>query len=669
MIPALAAFTGAFLLFWLQPLVGRMLLPRFGGGPAVWALTLVFFQGILLLGYAWAHVLVPRLRPATGRLVHLGVALLALLALPVGAPAVDATSPATGVLLSLLLGVGAPAAVLAATAPLVQAWSAQSDARAPWGLYAWSNAGSLLALAAHPFVLEPALGQSRQAIAWSVAFGGMVLLLALVARRPVRFVTARESAPPAPAGDRVLWLLLTACSSALLVATSDQITEDLAASPFLWVLPLGLFLLSYIAAFGRPGWTSRLVWLPLLAVGLVAQWWVVAAGFRAEIPVQLAVHLGTLLAACMALHGELVRLRPHPARLTGFYLTTALGGVLGGALVSLVAPVVLPLRVEQPALLLLAALLAGFCLRRSRQHLELRGEPPWIWALPALLVLGLGGLYAREIMDDQSDVLATSRGFFGVLRVRELPAGDVRGPSRRLLHGRIMHGQEYTDERLGQPSSYFGPRSGIALLFRHGNDAPPRQVAVLGLGIGTLTAFARCGDTFDFFEIDPGVEAMARDWFTFLKPEGRCATVNVHIADGRLGLAHSQKRYDFIVLDAFSGDAVPSHLLTREALAVVMDHLAPGGRIAVNVSNRHLDLRLVVRDHARHFGLHLAEVTSPADRDAGYSKARWLLLSPTPDLVRWIELQGEIDNVPADAPTLTWTDDHAPLLPLMRSLK
>jgi len=667
LISALAAFTGALLLFWLQPLVGRLLLPRFGGGPAVWALTLVFFQSILLVGYAWAHLIVLRLSPRAGRVLHLTLAAAAAIALPVHAPEVNASSPAAAVLLALFLGVGAPAMALAATAPLVQAWASQSGSRAPWGLYAWSNAGSLGALAAYPFVLEPALGIRHQGVVWSVGYGVLVVLLALAARRPAVTLEAHEApAAPTPLGDRLLWFSLTACSSALLVATSDQITEDLAASPFLWVLPLGLFLLSYIAAFGRPGWTMRPIWLPALAVGMVSQWWVQASGFRSSIPVQLVVHGGTLLAACMVLHGELVRLRPPAARLTGFYLTTALGGAFGGVLVSLVAPVALSLRLELPIALVVAGLLAIVCVRRSRRSVVLRGEPPWIWALPVMLVLGLGGLYAREILQDQRDVLAMERSFFGVLRVRSLGADDVRGPSRRLLHGRIMHGQEFTDERLGQPTAYFGPRSGIALLFRQGEHAPPRQVAVLGLGIGTLAAFARCGDTVDFYEIDPAVEVMARAWFTFLKPS--CATINIHIADGRLGLAMSENINDFIVMDAFSGDSVPSHLLTREAVAQALEHLGPLGTLAFNVSNRHLDLRPVLRAHARHFGLALAEITSPGDRTVGLSKARWLLLTRDPTLVPWIEALGELDAVPPDAPTLEWTDDHAPLLPLLRSL-
>ncbi|MCA9543313.1 MAG: fused MFS/spermidine synthase, partial [Myxococcales bacterium] len=592
---ALAVFSGAFLLFWLQPLIGRLLLPRYGGGSAVWAVTLVFFQTALLLGYAWAHLIVLRLSPRAGRLAHGVLALGALAALPITAPAFTASSPAAGLLLALVVGVGLPAAVLATTAPLVQAWVAQAGG-SPWRLYAWSNAGSLLALVAYPFVLEPALGATRQATLWSIGFVVAVAALAAVGAQGwggLHAATREDPGPAPPRLDRLYWFGLTACSSALLVATTDQLTEDLAATPFLWILPLALFLLSYIFAFGSPRWTRRAVWLPLFGAGLVAQWWALSSGFRASILVQIVAHAGTLFAACMVLHGELVRARPAPARLTGFYLTTALGGAVGGALVSLVAPAVLPIRVELPAALLLAGGLALVGLRRSRAVDPLRGEPAWIWALPVGVLLGLGGLYAREFAHDHRDVMESLRSFYGVLRVRELDADDPRGPARRLLHGRIMHGMEFTDARRGKPNSYYGPRSGVGLLFALRHDEPPRRVAALGLGVGTLSAFQRCGDRLDFFEIDPLVEVLARRYFSYLDPG--CTDVRVIIADGRLGLAAAQEPYAIILLDAFSGDAVPTHLLTREAIASALDHLTGDGVIAVNVSNRHLDLRPVVR--------------------------------------------------------------------------
>ncbi|MCB9524837.1 MAG: fused MFS/spermidine synthase [Myxococcales bacterium] len=670
LLRALTVGLGAWLLFWLQPLVGRLILPRFGGGPLAWAVTLVFFQIVLLGGYAYTHLLVLRQPPRRGRVIHLALAALALLALPLGTPVVEASSPPLAILASLTLGVAAPALVLGATAPLVQAWAAQVDDRSPYRLYAWSNVGSLGALVAYPFVLEPAFGVSGQTVAWSVAYGALVLLLAVTARQgwaDLRAPDAAEAGPPPTGGQRALWLLLTATSSALLVACSDLLTEDFAATPFLWVLPLGLFLLSYILAFGNPRWTTRAVWFPLLAVALLGQWWALEEGFRSSILTQVAVHSSTLFVACMVLHGEVVRTRPAPTHLTGFYLMTALGGALGGATVSLLAPLALPLRVEWPLALMAAAFLALWTLRRARQQADLRGEPPWIWALPALLILGLGGAYAKSIADDQAYVQATARGFFGVLRVRDVPDSEPDGPARKLLHGHIMHGREFTDARQGIPNAYYGPRSGLGLYFRWGKEHPPRRIGVLGLGVGTISGFARCGDAVDYWEIDPLVEALARDWFTYLSRP--CVTSTVIVADGRLGVAASPHRYDLLVLDAFSGDAVPTHLLTREAIGGYLAKLTEGGVIAVNVSNRHLDLRPVVRAHAKHFALSLSEVTSKADKAQGLATARWMLLTRRPDLLEFIEDLGELDRVRDPDDQLVWTDDRAPLLPLLRALR
>ena len=673
MLFAAATFLGAFLLFLVQPMIGRLLLPGFGGSAAVWTLCLLFFQVGLLAGYGYTHLLVLRSQTRRGVHIHLALLALAALLLPISAPRLN-LEPTVAVLGALTLGVGAPYLLLSATAPLVQAWAARADrGRTPYRLYAWSNAGSLLALIAYPTVVEPLLGVRAQTWLWSGLYLAFIGLLAFGGRRAAQAppLPAPAPSPEAPGhtsrSDWALWIGLPALSTTLLVATSDRLTEDFSATPFLWVLPLGLFLLTYILAFGNPRWTRRAVWLPLAAIALTLEWWAHHAGHRASILTQIAIHNGALFVLCLVLHGELVRRAPPPARLTSFYLGTALGGALGGLAVGILAPNFLPLRVELQIGLVGTAGVIVLLLWRERRHVALRGEPAGVWLVPALLVLAFGGALANDVIDDQADVRATERGFFGVIRVRE-SLDPERGPSRKLLHGRIMHGREYLDARRGQPVSYYGPHSGIALALEWtAQQMPKRRMGVLGLGIGTLAAFARCDEQMIFWEIDPLVEQLAREWFSFLEPG--CADLPVRIADGRLGVAASTEPFDLLILDAFSGDAIPTHLLTRDAVAMYLQHLTPAGVLIANVSNRHLDLRPVLRDHAAHFGLHIAEITSKADRRAGLARARWIVLARSPALRDWIEAKGELDRVPDPNDRRTWTDDHAPLLPLLRALR
>lgn len=675
MLFAVTALLSAFLLFLVQPLMGRYVLPWFGGGSTVWTICMLFFQSGLLAGYAYAHLLALRLPARRGVAVHLGLAALSLLALPIiPSPPEPGGSPTLGILATLGLAVAGPYLVLASTAPLVQAWAVGVErGRSPYRLYAWSNAGSLAALVAYPALLEPLFGLRLQAWSWSALYGLFAALIALcgwrVWREGLPLGAAPETrGPPPPIGDRALWIALTATASALLLATTDRLTEDISASPFLWVLPLGLYLLTFIICFGRPAWADRRVWFGLLPLAGFGLWWAIEQGADLGIPAQLAILDGALFIGCMALHGEVVRLRPAPGHLTGFYLATALGGAIGGVLVGLVAPALLPIRLELQIAALATGLLASVQAWRAWTARPFASAPRWIGALMPLMVLALAVGFALDVELRLAGVSAVDRGFYGVLRVKEMPAGLPTGPARKLVHGRIMHGQQYTDARSGRPLSYYADDSGIGRLFAWGAEHPARSVAAVGLGVGTIAAFGRQNDRVVFYEIDPLVERFAEQWFTYLgDARARGADVEVVIGDGRLQLARATERYDVIVLDAFSSDAIPAHLLTREAFDLYLDRLTPDGLLVINIANRHLDLRPVIRAHVHALGLRSAEVARAGDWLNNIAHTRWVFVARRSAFIDHLIAEDLDTGKMALDDRLEWTDDFAPLLPLLKA--
>lgn len=676
MLFAVTALISAFLLFLVQPLMGRYVLPWFGGGSTVWTICMLFFQSGLLAGYAYAHLLALRLPLRRGLTVHGVLVALSLLVLPIVPDAPEpGGSPTLGILATLGVAVAAPYVVLSATAPLIQAWAASVEkGRSPYRLYAWSNTGSLAALIAYPLVLEPFIGLERQAVGWSIGYGAFAALIGVCAwqvhRRGVQLVAQADATadPPPPRGDTILWIALTAVASALLLATTDRLTEDISASPFLWVLPLGLYLLTFIICFGRPTWADRRVWfgaLPLTALGL---WWALEQGADLGMLGQLLILNGALFVGCMALHGEVVRLRPAPAHLTGFYLATSLGGALGGVLVGLAAPALLPVRIELQLAALATGMLTSLQAWRVWKARPFVSAPRWIGAVMPLMVIALAIGFALELRVRLAGVTAIDRGFYGVLRVKEIPEVFPTGPARKLVHGRIMHGQQFTDERRSDALSYYSADSGIGRFFAWGEDGPPRTVGAVGLGVGTVAAFGRSGDRVVFFEIDPLVERFAEEWFTYLgDARSRGVDVEVVIGDGRLQLAHTLEAFDVIVLDAFSSDAIPAHLLTREAFALYLDRLRDDGVLVINIANRHLDLRPVLRAHAHAFDLDAIEIARAGNWLENTAHTRWVFMSRDRafiDAAIADDVHTEKMALPDRVP---WTDDFAPLFPLMKA--
>ena len=648
---------GAALLFMVQPIIGRAVLPWYGGTPAVWTTCLLFFQTALLAGYAWAHWAARR-----SAWVHLGLLALALLSLPIMLdpalqPGVDA-DPISQILWTLSLTVGLPYIALAATAPWVQARLAAAGRVEVHRLYAWSNGGSLLGLLAFPFLIEPAMGVRVQAWAWSGAFGLYALCLAGVARTSVRAPRPASTAVKPSKVTIGRWVGWSACGSALLMAMTEVLCQDLSVTPLLWVLPLTAYLLSFVLAFGSARLSSRRLFGPLFVLALVGVVVLLNVGYRAGWLTQMLGWCGAIFVCSTLCHGELVRSRPADERLTGFYLWMALGGALGGVFVGVIAPLIFTMHLELHLALLGAWIL--FITTPKSRALEADvysgndAKRLGIWLLSAALLVGLGQhAWARHRGD-----ATLYRSFFGVLQVKTYTT-NKGSRIRNLLDGRISHGYQFVDPpRSTRPTAYFGPTTGVGQLL--GAPGEHRRIGVVGLGVGTLAAYGRAGDRLWFFEINPDVVAVAERHFTYLSDSA--ADVQLILGDGRQAIVQRPQMYDVLVLDAFSGDAIPTHLLTVEAFDLYLSRLAPDGVLAVNVSNRHADLSRVVRGLAAQHGLAWRWRRAHAKSPFGRYRSDWMVLARRDDLLTAVE-----GRAPAESASLVWTDDYAPLLPLMQA--
>jgi hypothetical protein len=625
---AFATFAGAVLSFSVQPLVGRVLLPVFGGTPGVWVTCLALFQLGLLLGYALVHGLVTRVG-LRAQVVFVGLLLLAAgLSGPLRLD-VDSLAPsdAPGWTIAVFFArhVALAYVALALAAPLLQRWYTGLTHTEPYHLYAISNAGSFVGLLGYPLVVEPLLDLPAQAATWSTGFLGYAACMAAAGVMVLRADALPPSASKltAPWRSRVNWVLLAAAPSALLGAISNHVTTDVAATPLLWVVPLSLYLATFIVAFSALGlrwprvhhglWIAVTVVMPVLLV----------PKNQVPLPIMLGAPLLTLYLGASLCHAELAARRPPSEQASGYYLCIALGGALGGGFVGLVAPRVFLHHHELPlAMLAIHTLLLVKALRDNRVNVVPTGEMRLSW-----LGFGLGVPLLCAALVSQTSVssidgqlIARSRNFFGPLRVADMP------PMRVLRHGRTNHGMQFLDPaRKHEPVAYYGVDSGVSRVLRTFMIDRPRNLGVLGLGVGTLAAYAKSNDQITFYEIDPAVTAMAQRHFTFLKDSATTPRI-VH-GDGRLLLAaeHDRPPYDVLVIDAFSSDSVPVHLLTHEAFSVYLARLAPGGVLALNVSNRHLSVERAAMGAARAHGLSALMLDTPADIARGYARVRFVL--------------------------------------------
>ena len=663
-------FSSAFLLFLVQPLIAKQILPWFGGSAAVWSICMVFFQAVLLAGYAYSDWVTRHLRVRVQAALHVGLLLASLAFLPLVVAArwkpTGAEDPTWLILGLLLATIGLPYFLLSTTGPLVQSWVA----RTPWSArvyryFSLSNLASLLSLLSYPVLIEPRSSLLQQAQGWSWGYGAFVVLCAgttlLVAYRWSEAVpaststaTAGEETPPRWS-DALLWLALPALASWLLLAVTNHITQNVAAVPFLWILPLSLYLFTFVLCFESDRWYRRGVFLPLAAGVLVLCAFGLQHHIGSDVRTGLPIYVGGLFVLCMFLHGETARLRPAPRYLTRFYLMLSLGGAIGGALVGLVAPHVLPAYYELGIGLTLTAL-AAVAVLRHRLWLRLSGV-----ALAACCVFFL----VAQIRSDRLGARHLVRSFYGALITFDVRRANPPSYVRLLSHGSIKHGEQFLDPlRRREPTTYYGATSGIG---RAMAAAPggPRRVGLIGLGAGTLATYGRSGDVYRIYEINPQVFELADSEFTFLR-DSPAQTERV-LGDARLALEREAPQgFDLLAVDAFSGDAVPVHLLTAEALDVYLRHMKPDGIVAFHVSNRYLELAPVVARIAALKGVHAVLVSDDAKESKWLNSTDWVLVARDPAVLAREPLRGAASPIALPANTRPWTDDFNNLLGVLK---
>ncbi len=670
---AVTIFLSAFLLFQIQPMIAKMILPWFGGSASVWITAMLFFQIALLGGYLYAHWSIRTLKPKSQAMLHITLLAASLLVLPV-APSLawkpqGTEDPVWRILGLLTVSIGLPYFLLSTTSPLIQAWYARTHKAAlPYKLFGLSNLASLLGLLAYPVLVEPNVTLKHQSLGWSTAFAIFAALGITTAYRsrqsavpdalnaPADTVPVAADCPPPKMREQVLWLLLAGCASTLLLSVTNHLTQNVASIPFLWVLPLSLYLLTFILTFDYEHLYNRKIffWLLVLALGGMSYglWnW----NSHTNIKLVIATFSAGLFISCLFFHGELVNRKPAPQHLTSFYLMLSLGGVSGGLLVGLIAPKVLPAYFDLPITLMFCSVLLLLVLDYRKSRLV----PALGWAAAVAVILAS----SYYIYSYGNQVLVMARNFYGGLRV----IGYHQGTSseiRVLVNGTVTHGVQYMAvARRDAPISYYGPGSGVSLAENYLRHSSLR-VGVIGLGAGSLAAYARPGDVFRFYEINPLVEQLARSEFTYLAD---CrGTVDVVLGDGRLSLEREPdgRQYDLFVVDAFSGDAIPVHLLTRQALELYFRHLKPGGILALHITNTHLDLEPVVRKLSDDLGKHALLVSTDSDERHNLFRSKWALISSQP--IEDPAIENAAEELPSRPELRAWTDDYNNLFQIVK---
>jgi SAM-dependent methyltransferase len=643
----------------VQPIIAKQILPWFGGSAAVWTTCLVFFQSVLLAGYAYADW-TTRLGARRQATLHVALLAASLLCLPILAsggwkPQGD-EQPILRILLLLGATIGLPYFLLSTTTPLLQAWYwRRFRCVVPYRLFALSNLASLLALLGFPVLFEPAFDLKTLGWAWSFLFAGFALLCAGTAWFSMNgFETeTRKAATPVLVNTQMRWLALAAMGSVMLLAVTNHITQNISSVPFLWVLPLALYLVSFILAFDHPRWYLRPLFIGALVVLVPLMAYAIPS---LDLELAAPLYLVGLFAACMVCHGELARLKPDPAHLTRFYLMISLGGALGAVLVAIVAPLVLAGYFELGiALVALASVIV--LVKKMR--------------LVGLVVVVVTTVFVgRGVRDYTEGVRVMQRDFYGVVRTADHMSPV---PYRSMYHGAIMHGgQLLGDSFRNTPADYFGPGSGYGRVFASLRELQPKKplaVGIVGLGAGVVAAWMKPGDALVFYEISPRVIDIARREFTFLQDTS--AKAEIVLGDGRLSLEREPPRgYDVLGIDAFSGDSIPMHLVTREAMAIYLKHLKPDGVIVFQATNRFIDLLPVVKRLAAEFGLEAVNISDEPEAGDGadywYSSTDQIIVTRNRKLLEWPRIAEAAAPIADRARLPTFTDAHHNLLRILK---
>ncbi len=662
-----AVFLGAFLLFFIQPVAGKQLLPFFGGSSSVWAVSLLFFTGMLFLGYAYVYALtfLSRRRQIAVHLFVVGSAVLAGLFFFVSDSFLlfydpVQSAPALSVLVALILWIGAPYFLLATTGPLMQHWYSASG-KEPYALYALSNAASLGALLVYPFVVEPIVSLHSQQNMWAFLFVVYGVVCALIAL--FHYSRERETEialPSASLQEGALWVLLAALPAFLLVATTTHVSQTIAPFPLLWIVPLVLYLASFIIAF--KGW-ARSIFTPFLFfVSAIVAWWFTPTSYG-DIVYQVVSYLVFLFLSALTCHALLYRARPPASSLSLFYLLLSLGGALGALAGGILAPLMFDNFWEFPLGLFIAGVFAAWILPDAFFPRILNA-----WGITAAKVLFLvvaTTTFINFLSEDDSTPTLSSRNFYGNAQV----VFDTDSTS--LMHGNTLHGMQFAqsgDALL--PTTYYAPGSGVgrAMLYeRERRGSKEMRVGVVGLGTGTIAAYCRPQDTYVFYEIDARIETIARSYFGYVP---RCEGAEVRLGDGRILLERERiskdaGAYDLLAIDAFSDDTIPVHLLTLEAFDLYAGHLRDEKSIlAIHISNRYLDLAPVVFRAAAEIGFNAMLVSDSGDEDVGGSASSWVLLTKSSDIFSQVAFEGA-NSEPPLALSRPWTDDYSSIFPVL----
>jgi hypothetical protein len=677
---AITTVISAFLLFQVEPVIAKIILPWFGGSAAVWTVCLLFFQVVLLLGYAYAHAIVRYLKPGMQTAVHGVILAASLAALPIYPsqhfkPS-GTSDPTWGILSVLGLTVGLPYFLLSSTGPLLQAWYAREHKGAlPYRLYSLSNAGSMFALLSYPVLFEPRLTTHEQTGTWSIAYGMFVLLCGFMAFRARAFpvLGAAEGAVPDKkplVRHYAMWLLLPFTASVLLLAITNHISQNVAAIPFLWILPLSLYLLSFILCFESSGWYRRNPYLQLLAVALGGMAYGITVDQAGNMPIwwNLVLFGLGLFTCCMVCHGELAQLKPDPKYLTHFYLTIAAGGALGGIFVGFIAPRIFQSFYELQVGLVLCAVLIIFALNLDPETAHwFRG---WRMAAPlaaAAAIAFMAAYMGQNIRAQAANSRVLVRNFYGALRVRDSGEEGGLNTVRTLTNGTINHGEEYVNvARRRLPTTYYGPNTGVGIAIREKQKKGAIRVGVVGLGTGTLAAYGRLGDYFRYYEINPLVPPITEEQFWFVP---YCpAKLDIAMGDARLSLEReAPENFDLLAVDAFSSDAIPVHLLTKEAMALFFRHLRPDGVLAVHISNRYLDLQPVVEGEAAVLGKQTRTIDSEEDPGVDVFTSTWVLVFGPASGFDPPEFDVSAD-IKSRRNVRLWTDDYSNLFQIVKTV-
>ena len=699
---AATIFVSAFLLFQVQPVIAKMILPWFGGGAMVWTSCMLFFQMLLLAGYGYSHRQT-QLSPKKQARVHLGLLLASLLFLPIIPRAFlkpeGGSNPLVGILLVLFLTVGLPYFMLSSTGPLLQAWyAATNPGRLPYRLFALSNLGSLIALIAYPVVVEPNIPLSYQGYVWSALYVLFVVLCGYAAwqvrqidkpleitnaapveekREPVLGLNdpeeegtaseapAEAAVPAAPepvpgpptVKDKLIWMGLAGCASILLLAVTSHMSQNVAAIPFLWVLPLSLYLLSFILTFDSDFWYKPWFFSVLTAVTLGLMAYPIWRSLEdVNIKAYVAAYSAGLLICCMFCHGEVARRKPHPKYLTGFYLMISVGGAIGGLFISLIAPLLLSFHFEFSIGLAITGFVALMALYRRSWITDI------LWAGTTIFLFAT--VY-QDVRSAREDNVYMARNFYGGLRVRE-SGTDLDGSRlRTLVNGTINHGAQYVSaDKSRVPTTYYGEKTGVGLAIeqlRH----PGMKIGVIGLGTGTLSTYGRPGDTVKIYEINQLVVDIANSWFSYLK---NCqAALSIVMGDARLSLEREPPNgFDVLAVDAFSSDAIPVHLLTKEALEVYFKQIRPGGIVAIHVSNRYLSLAPIVSRIATELKKTTLQVENRENGALEQFSADWVLVADDPRVFETPSFRAAASNPAPEPSTPLWTDDYSNLFRILK---